>query len=306
MKIKNIFGMAFAAMLVSLPLASCSDDDDYTPGPAVEPGNPSVYFPLQSEYSYIFSSDDDDKTFDVTVRRLDANGEVTVPVTVSANVEGGFSLPSEVRFADGETETTIKVDCSLLPTKQEYTLTLSIPESYSNPYAEGTSEVTVSSLVSDWELWAENACFSFTSYYADIYCNIYAMPGTKKFKIENFLGSGIDLPFEVDDPSASRSIIYPTANDDPYVNYYPEDEFQCWYLYNQETGDYPVWSPDGASSPLIEYALIYTYGNDTPYTYIRFGRKTGQITIDTSYDDGSSSWQYVSFSYSDPLFEMFE
>ena len=53
MKIKNIYGMAIAAVLVSLPLASCSNDDDYQPGPGVEPGNPSVYFPLQEEYSYI-------------------------------------------------------------------------------------------------------------------------------------------------------------------------------------------------------------------------------------------------------------
>lgn len=306
MKIKHIYRMAFAAMLVSLPLASCSDDDDYTPGPEVEAGSPSVYFPLQEEYSYIFGSDDTDKTFDIIVKRLNGKGAVNVPVTVASDAEGGFTLPSEIQFADGETETVLTVDCSSLPTKQTYSLTVSIPESYSNPYAEGTREVTVESLVSDWTLWAENARFSFSYYYGDIYSNIYAMPGTMKFRIENFLGSGIDLPFEVTDPTASRSIIHPTANADSYLNYYPEDEFQCWYFYNQATGDYPVWSPDGSTEPKIAYALIYTYGNDTYYTYIRFGRKTGQITIDAEYDDGSRNWQYVSFSYSDPLFEMFE
>lgn len=306
MKIKHIYRMAFAAMLVSLPLASCSDDDDYTPGPEVEAGNPSVYFPLQEEYSYIFGSDDEDKTFDIIVKRLSEKGAVNVPVTVASDVEGGFTVPAEIQFADGETETVLTVDCSSLPTKQTYSLTISIPESYSNPYAEGTREVTVESLVSDWTLWAENARFSFSYYYGDIYSNIYAMPGTMKFRIENFLGSGIDLPFEVTDPTASRSIIHPTANADSYLNYYPEDEFQCWYFYNQATGDYPVWSPDGSTEPKIAYALIYTYGNDTYYTYIRFGRKTGQITIDAEYDDGSRNWQYVSFSYSDPLFEMFE
>ncbi|MDE6116863.1 MAG: hypothetical protein K2G33_05060 [Duncaniella sp.] len=305
MKIKNIYGMAIAAVLVSLPLASCSNDDDYQPGPGVEPGNPSVYFPLQEEYSYIFGSDEQDKTFDITVKRLDSNGAVSVPVIVAEGSENSFSLPSEIQFADGESETTLKVDCSSLPTKQACTLTVSIPEAYSNPYAEGTSEVTVSSLVSDWELWAENAEFTFSYYYGTIHSDIYAMPGTYKFRIDNFLGSGIDLPFEVKDPKDSYATIYPLANADAYVNYYPDDAFQCWYLYDEATGDYPTWSPDGTSLPKIAYALIYTYGDGYSYAYIRFAQRTGSFTIDTEYDDGSYNWQYVNFSYAEPLFDMF-
>lgn len=296
--------MALSAMLFSLPLASCSDDDDYQPGPAVPEGNPSVYFPLQESYSFMFGSDEADKSFELTLKRLDASGEVSVPLILTSDVQG-FTAPSEVKFEDGVNETKIRIDCSGLPTKQTYNVTLSIPESFSNPYVEGTDAVTVSSLVSDWELWAKDAVFSFTDFYGDVYSDIYAMPGTRKFKIQNFLGSGLDLPFEVDNPSASYSLIHPTYNADPYINYYPEDAFQCWYLYNQDLGDFPTWSPDGVSEPKITYALVYTYGDGTNYTYIRFAKKKGQVTIDTSYDDGSSSWQFISFTYGDPLFDMF-
>jgi len=303
MKMRKIYYIA-AALFLSLPLASCSDDDDYTPGPEPAAGCPSVYFPLQDEYSYTFSSDSPDKTMNIVVKRLDTTSALSVPVTLTSDVEG-FSAPAEIKFAAGENETVLAIDCSSIPTKQEHSVSVSFDESYSNPYTEGTRTITLKALVSDWTLWAENARFKYDSYYNDTYSDIYAMPGTKKFKIENFLGSGIDLPFEVDDPSASYSMIIPTHNADWYVNYYPEDAFQCWYLYDQDNDGWPAWSPDGVSEPKMTYALIYSYGDGYYYTYIRFGKRTGGVTIDASYDDGSYNWQYVTFSYSEPLFEMF-
>ncbi|MCM1356004.1 MAG: hypothetical protein NC212_06330 [Staphylococcus sp.] len=306
---KSIYQLAFAALAVCLPLTACSDDDDYVPGEVAPADCPSVYFPMQSTYSHTFTSDETRKTFDLTVCRLEAGEAISVPVTITSDVEG-FSGAATVDFAAGEKTAIYTVDCADIPVQSEYAVTVSIPDDYANPYAEGTAAVTVKSLIADWELWAENAEFTFSNYYSPIHTNIYAMRGTRRLKFENFLGSGLDLQVEVEDIDkdvTSYARMYPLNNADPYVNYYPQDAFECWYFYDQATGNWPQWSPDGTSTPQIEFALCYGYdaSSNYKYTYILPDYNSGSFTFELSYTDGSSAYDYINFSYGEPLFPMF-
>jgi hypothetical protein len=306
---KSIYKLAFAAIAFTLPLASCSDDDDYAPGEEVAADCPSVYFPQQGSYSYTFTSDEADKNINLKVCRLNSVGAVSVPVTITSDVEG-FTGPATIEFADGQTEAVYPLSCDGIPRQSECDVTVSIPEDFTNPYAEGTSMVSVKSLVADWELWAPNALFEFSYYYASIRSDIYAMRGTRRLKIENFLGSGLDLQVNVEDIDrnvTSYARMFPLNNADPYVNYYPDDAFDCWYFYDEATGDWPVWSPDGIGTPQIKFALCYGYdaSSNYKYTYILPFDNSGSFTFEFSYSDGTSGYDYVNFSYDEPLFEMF-
>ncbi|WP_290448718.1 hypothetical protein, partial [uncultured Muribaculum sp.] len=154
-------------------------------------------------------------------------------------------------------------------------------------------------------LWAENVPFEFQDKYNTVYSDIYAMRGTGKFKIENFIGSGVDLPFVVNDPAKDYAIITPTANYDDYSNYVEQDDFNCWYFYDSENDYWPSWSPDGVTFPGISYALVYGYDDSYAYTYMRLSKNEGRFYFSMTYDDGTFGWNYVDFSY-EPLFDPFE
>lgn len=308
---KSIYKLLFTALAFSLPLASCSDDDDdYAPGEEVSADCASVYFPMQSAYSYTFSSDDAEKNINLVVRRLKSAGALSVPVTLISETQG-FTSASTIEFVDGETETTFSVNCESIPVKNECSVTVSIPDSYVNPYAEGTSSVTVKSIVADWELWAPGAVFTFSNYYGSVTSDIYAMPGTRNIKIENFIGSGLPLQLEVEDIDynvTAYARLFPLNNCDPYVNYYPEDAFDCWYFLDSANEEWPQWSPDGVGQPEIQYALCYGYDAESnyKYTYILPQYFSGCFTFYFDYSDGTGGYDYVNFTYERPLFEMFD
>ena len=200
---KSIYKFAIAVLTLPIMLVSCSDNDDYEPGPAPAEDCMSVYFPIQASYNYEFLADED-CIVPVKVKRAESAEAATIPLTVTANEDsqGAFVIPSQVEFAAGEKEAVFNVDCSNLPLRAKCSFTVKIPEEYVNPYSEGTADITVyASIIGAWELWAENVPFEFQDKYNTVYSDIYAMRGTGKFKMENFIGSGVDLPFVVNDPA---------------------------------------------------------------------------------------------------------
>nr|WP_290393258.1 hypothetical protein [uncultured Muribaculum sp.] len=304
---KSIYKFAIAVLTLPIMLVSCSDNDDYEPGPAPAEDCMSVYFPIQASYNYEFLADED-CIVPVKVKRAESAEAATIPLTVTANEDsqGAFVIPSQVEFAAGEKEAVFNVDCSNLPLRAKCSFTVKIPEEYVNPYSEGTADITVyASIIGAWELWAENVPFEFQDKYNTVYSDIYAMRGTGKFKIENFIGSGVDLPFVVNDPAKDYAIITPTANYDDYSNYVEQDDFNCWYFYDSENDYWPSWSPDGVTFPGISYALVYGYDDSYAYTYMRLSKNEGRFYFSMTYDDGTFGWNYVDFSY-EPLVDPFE
>lgn len=294
--------LASAALLGAM--AACDDNDDFKPGPKTDENCMSVYFPVQDSYSHIFASSDESKTFTVTAERLNTDEAAIVPLSVTSSVEG-ISAPASIYFAQGQSSATLTFDCAGLPAKQTATCSISIPQEYANPYAAGSPEFDFTALVSDWELWVKDAEFVFENYYNPVYSDIYAMPGTTNFKISNFFGSGIDVSFRALDVTAGAKLpkktrLFPTDN--LYDN---GDEYSTWYLVDDANNwEYPTWSPDGESDIEIEYLNVYGWDGDDWWSYIDFEGRKGEFTSSIDYSDGSSGWDYVTFSFGEPLFNL--
>ncbi len=128
MKLHKIF--LFAAVALATAFTSCSEDDTYEAGKPA--GKYNVTF---AEYSPVTLASDA-TSFEVTLQRADASEALTVPLTVLSASEG-VVVPSSASFAAGEETTTIDVT---LPSEMEYntdySVSIQIPEEYTNPYAE--------------------------------------------------------------------------------------------------------------------------------------------------------------------------
>lgn len=296
-----MFALAASASLTF----SCDDSEDFSAGPKVADDCVGVYFPVQDSYSYVFGSTDEEKSLSVKISRLSSDKAIAIPIQVNADA-AGVSAPGSITFDEGQKEATFTITCDNIPLKQNVKCSVSVPEEYYNPYALGSGSISLDLLVSDWTLWAERAEFVFENYYSPVYSDIYAMPGTKNFKIVNFLGSGIDVPFKAIDftpgkglPSKSR--LFPTEN-----LWDEEDSYNTWYLYDWSDWTYPEWTPDPEVETTITYLNVYGWDESTGdwWCYIDFENHKGETTSYISYSDDSSSWDYITFSYGETLFEI--
>lgn len=283
--------MAFAAT------TSCSDNDNYEPGPAPDPDCMSVFFVSSGSSVYEFMADDV-PSIPVTVKRGISDQAASVPLNITTSVEGGFTVPAVAEFAAGQSSTVIDIDCSALPAKIPATITLSIPEEYVNVYSAGSPEISfTATILGSWELWAKDVVFAFSSVYAPVTSDIYSIEGSGKYKIVNFLNSGLDFQFSVDGYHVVPLTNFITYNDAYETD---EDAYNCWLLYNEEEQTYPYWCPDD-SDYYISTACAYGYDDSSDYTYIDLSGGNGVFYFQLEYADGSWGWNDVSFSFT-PLF----
>jgi len=151
MKINKIFLFGVMA-LSSLFMASCgSDDDDYTPGQPA--GSYNVTFADESTQVMALSAN----TFDITLKRTDTSGSLTVPIT-KLSAPDFLTVPESATFAAGEETTTITATVSdEIALNTSYSLRLQIPEEYTNPYLDQETAPTcnITFLKEDYEPFAD-------------------------------------------------------------------------------------------------------------------------------------------------------
>lgn len=107
---KLIYILSIAAV-ASLTVLSCQKEQEVnprTPSPAEVAGCYGVYFPTQEASGDHVYSPLDDPEIEITVARTNDSGAITVPVTITYSEDGIF-VPQDIKFADGQKETTIKV-----------------------------------------------------------------------------------------------------------------------------------------------------------------------------------------------------
>ena len=103
---KNIakFSYMFLVGMVALLLGACTDSYDYTP--AGQPGT-EVFF--NTDQPTTFEVSKDASSFDISIMRAKAEGELTVPLTFTPGEGNVFTVPQSVTFANGEKEAKISV-----------------------------------------------------------------------------------------------------------------------------------------------------------------------------------------------------
>ena len=149
----KIFNKLFWVMAVcGLTMTACSDDIDWNPGAAAD--GQGVFFPASQATNLTVT--EVSGSFEVSVFRTVSSGAATsqIAVTSGENSVGIFTVPTEVSFADGATESKITVTYQNMKRNVPYTLTLSAVDG--TPY--GIKDLTISAICPlVWEVVSTNA-----------------------------------------------------------------------------------------------------------------------------------------------------
>ena len=266
MILKNhIFATLFASAL-AIAATGCSDSDDWQPGPETAPDCMGVYYGEIS--SNMIIGPDDSRLIPVTVGRGLTDKAAVVNINVVSAPEG-VVVPATVEFAANEQTTQFFIDIENMPSKSSGTITLSLPEDVTSPYAAGTSGLSFNVSVSGaWIPVSDNVVLSTDGVYPDMNTKLYFLDGTNTFKLPDFFGSGLDLKFEMTTPGNGWTYIKPVSNYMDASTAYPDFGWGTypydggWFLYDTENADYPFWTPDGVTYPeiyLLEFEDAYSY-----------------------------------------------
>lgn len=282
-----------------LPLAaSCTDSEEWTPGPQDSSKGVCAYFPMPAKSSYIFDSEGkhDQMNVDITVSRTITDEAASIPVVLTSDATGFSIVTPTADFALGEASTTVTVNCGGISSGVKESFTLTLPEDQTDIYSEGLTAVSYSVIKSEWKMICDQAryIYSYSDYsqmYPNTYAELYHLEGTKMFKLTDFFGSGLDMTFEC--PSTEQTAFLP-LNNAYFFNPSGYEGLDCWYLYDEENDTYPTWVPGNIDGyPAISYLLFYglknytsiymNYYPDTLYGYIAF-------TCDVDLDNGDFVW----------------
>lgn len=191
MKINKLF-LTVCIAVIGLSFSSCSDDVTYTPGKPA--GQYNVAF--TNESSKVLDFDATEMTIDFV--RANGSGALTVPVTI-LNKPDFVTIPTEVTFADGATTASITATIGEgMEPFTDYSITLSIPEEYTNPYAEETNlpNYQITFLKEDYATYATGT-FHETVYYEDEWeVEIQYSPLLGIFRIPNAIIDGTHWYFK--------------------------------------------------------------------------------------------------------------
>ena len=106
---KKYINILFAATVAALTMLSCQPEEEaYEAGPKEADNCYGVYFPTQDASGSHVYNPTQDKSVDITLKRTNTKGAITVPMTKVFSDEGVFTV-TDANFADGQDETTFTV-----------------------------------------------------------------------------------------------------------------------------------------------------------------------------------------------------
>lgn len=288
--------IAMAALALSASLSSCSDSDNWTPGPKEADSNPRVYFTPDNKTSYQFY-DGDPRVISFTLARLSTDEAIEVPVTLSADDET-ITAPETVSFAAGQQTATVYVDCSEIPARQTFNIDLSIPADYAALYAQGSATLSATVAVVSWETIDSELYYYLSvngeNVYGTVNGELQYLDGTDQLRFTNFYGSGLDISFTLDATAENCSVsfmdIVPLTNvmfAADVDGYEGDAAHNAFFLYDQANASYPEFPvPDGSVN--VNYFEAFRTG----YTYFSldgYAAFQGYIGL----DDGSDVWASI-------------
>lgn len=263
MFINKYFSMAVTLAALTTVATGCSDSDNWTPGPDINPGCMTVYFGEMSSYNIIVEPDDS-RIIPVTVGRAVTDMAANVSIIVDKCPEGAV-VPESVSFEAGQQTATLYIDIENMPSKSRGEIAIKLPDDMTTPYGAGTSSLSLNINVSGaWLPVSEDALLSITNTSGDnlypvMKTSLMVLDGTDNFKLTDFCGSGLDLVFTMSSPGNGWTYFKPVKNFiDAEVAYsaigFGDYEFDGgWFLYDTKKAEYPCWSPDGVTYPEIDY-----------------------------------------------------
>ena len=127
----------FALAALALASTACVKEAEYEKGPQDVEGCYGVYFPTQEASGAHTYNPTMPTEVEFTAVRTNSEGDITVPVKYKESHEGIFQL-GELVFADGQTESKLKVTFPNSEVGEKYSLQLSIEDpQYASRYLDG-------------------------------------------------------------------------------------------------------------------------------------------------------------------------
>ncbi|MBB4037680.1 hypothetical protein GGR21_003601 [Dysgonomonas hofstadii] len=276
-KINKISVSLISGLLMIMSL-SCSDDDNWSPGPEVDPSSPRVYFNPSSSGDV----EPGESYLNIAVSRVNTNGSLTVPISISKSTEGLLFPDQSVTFAAGEETAYFKVGFNQdIPYETDYPFELKIDEVYSDQYIAAGAPVHSGKLrrLEPWVFVAEATCtFEGTSgsklaAFDPFKQNLYKKEIAGIFKIENWCLNGTgewygDFIFTVDE---NKQIL-----PDSGIGFH-DISAKRWYFYEPgkaSSGDDTKYQINGhlptSTGVYMTYFYLYTIGSTSSSYFMDF------------------------------------
>lgn len=269
MKHLNIISLWVVPSALSLLMTGCgSDSDSYSPGEEPGMSDTGVYFPSSNETEYI-RYENDDNTITLTVARENTSGVLTVPIEVLSKTDNISDVPENVVFADGDAETDLTFSYTDMETAPY--CELGIAEQYTNPYKIKDGACRISVTVFKPTVIFSNVTYSKeyntgADYFSGATSQIVQYGNNNLFLWTNFLGSGIDLKFQIDGSFDSQEVKNSYGEIIPVNHYYADSSGYGWYLMDDEdgNGNLATWEVAGNSYRVSSYMYFwYNYSSST-------------------------------------------
>ncbi len=228
------------SVCLAFALASCGDDDNYTPGEPTAEGAVGAYFDSSNKTSFTLTPEDE--SIELTVSRNDTKSAAVVPITATGEAAEVMQVPESLSFAAGEETQTLVIGVKDIEAKKFYSLTLAIGESQADHYAvqNGATSFSCSVSKSQWIKLKENIRFYYYSPYQalpDCYSELWQLEGMNKFYFTNFLGSAANMYFtlsgsgiDFNDESTLTGEIVPSYGEGAVTYDYPDSYYKENYV----------------------------------------------------------------------------
>lgn len=275
-----------------LCLSACDDknDSDFTPGAPTPEGCMQVFFDKSNPSEFILQPGET-TPIEVQVSRVDTLEAAEVPI-VCKSADSVFEIPQTAKFAKGDSVATISISYGDLEFSHTYAFSLAIPDNYADHYTllNGATVYQATVMQTEWKVAYENVniYYMYNREYLPSTADIEVLKGTDRYRIQNFLGSGLDFVFTASERATTGGSYLKI---EPYTNYSNDitDDYSAYYLYDTANDEWPSWEiADGIT---INYLSFFrTYGSDD-FSYISFEDGYGQLCVSyAEYGDGSNEY----------------
>lgn len=252
-KIHHLFTTILLLAVTTLTLGSCTEEYEYT---ATTVEGEQVYFSNTLPSTIELSATENSVT--VPVNRIDRDGDLTIPLTVSVPEGSSLTVSNQVTFAAGDSVAyiTINYDPNTIEYGKYDQVTVSLSDaSFSTPY--GSSSYTFNAGLSEWVtmsgtatyrdgLMAESYGLDVLSYPVEIQENVLT---EGMYRIVNPYGTGTEFFKEYGDDGNGTFTTYDEndhyliidATDPDFVYVYGDNEdgsFTPGIKYNDETNEH--------------------------------------------------------------------
>jgi len=267
-RINKISAFLISGLLMAMSF-SCSDDDNWSPGPEPSSENPLVCFDKSNPASFELELDGNDQLSQdyvtVTMRRdvSKSGSAISVPIT-TLSADDNLVIPQTVEFAAGSTTAELKINITEYK-GEPASFSIEIDqEKYFSQYLDGYYQYTGQIKV----LIVITATFTPTDYSSSTAPEFVPFEqlindnqdGT--YTIKNFLynNAGYDFTFSLDD----NNNIIPALTEG-----YHSTGDNRWYFYSANSdasaNRIPCYLPGANSEDYITYIYFYTVENTSSY-----------------------------------------